>query len=60
MIITNRSQLIEPCIDVSLIEAHSIIHNLENELKLSKIPGVGLAANQIGLKKKFVLLDSKI
>ena len=60
MIVKDRKALIVPCEKVSLFEGYNIIRELEEELKKSKMPGVGLAANQIGKKKVFVLYEQRI
>lgn len=59
MIITDDKQLREPCEDTNLIEASDIINKLEAELKNSKILGVGLAAPQIGIKKRVLIIRGK-
>lgn len=58
MIITDKSKLSSTCKDVTLFEAQDIIIQLEEELK--KHPtGIGLAAIQIGLKKKVCIIRVK-
>jgi peptide deformylase len=59
MIITDKSKLEKECKDVSLFEAIGIINKLEEELKSSKIPGIGLAANQIGVDAKVCIIRAK-
>jgi len=59
MIVTNRSELKKECRDVSILEAHDIIKKLEDELSNSKIPGVGLSANQIGIDAKVCIIRAK-
>ena len=54
MIVKNETILREMCDDVSIFEAQDIIRKLEIELVNSDVKGVGLSANQINLKKKFV------
>lgn len=57
MIITNKEQLSLPCEQVgSFDEAIKIIDLLDRELSASPIPGVGLAANQIGINKQVCIL----
>jgi peptide deformylase len=59
MIITDEKLLREPCEDSNVFEAQSIINRLEKELENSKISGVGLAAPQIGIKKKVCIIRTK-
>jgi peptide deformylase len=59
MIVTNKSELTKECRDVSLIEANNILQLLEKELANSKIAGVGLAANQIGLDAKICIIRAQ-
>src|SRR5690242_13677774 len=56
MIITDESKLITECKNVSIFEAPSIIKQLEAELSNSKVAGVGLAANQIGIDAKVCII----
>ena len=56
MIITNEPELRQPCLDASLFEAQYIIDSIAKELSESKIIGVGLAANQIGINKKVCVI----
>ena len=56
MIITDESKLITECKDVSIMEISGIVKKLETELKNSKQPGVGLAANQIGIDRKVCII----
>ncbi len=49
MIISDKEQLRKICKQVSLFEAPDIIRKLEEELANSKMPGIGLSANQIGI-----------
>ena len=58
MIITDEDKLKKECKDVSLIEAHGIIYNLENELMDSDVKGVGLSANQIDIDAKVCIIRS--
>jgi len=62
MIITNKSELEKVCSDTSIIEAHKTLSLLEQSLTNSKTPGVGLAANQIGIDAKVCIIrtNSKI
>ena len=55
MIITDAEQLKQECEDASIFEAPEIIKRLEYELANSTIPGIGLAAPQIGIKKKVLI-----
>ena len=57
MIIKDSNILKEKCADVFLLESEQIIKKLKKELKNSISPGIGLAAPQIGIKKKFVLYE---
>ncbi len=59
MIIIDKNALRKPCKDVSLFEAQNIIEELENELRNSELPGVGLAANQIGIDAKVCIIKHK-
>lgn len=56
MIVQNRKQLNQPCETVSLIEgeliAQKLFQALENE------PGIGLAANQIGIQKRVCVISA--
>lgn len=56
MIITDESKLLKECKDVSIFEADYIIKELEKELANSKSPGIGLAANQIGIDAKVCII----
>lgn len=56
MIIQNNKSIRDICDDVSVFEASVIIQKLEFELSSSDIAGVGLAANQIGLRKKVCII----
>lgn len=56
MIITEQSLLLKECKDVSLFEAGDIIKKLEHELQNAKDPGIGLAANQIGINAKVCII----
>jgi peptide deformylase len=56
MIITNETELRQPCLDASLFEAQNIINILSKELASSNTKGVGLAANQIGINKKICII----
>ncbi len=59
MIITDKSELEKKCRDVSFIEANKILNLLEEELINSKTPGLGLAANQIGIDAKICIIRTK-
>ena len=56
MITTDLSVLRKKNEDATLEESRSIIKLLELELKNSKVPGVGLAAPQIGINKKVAII----
>lgn len=56
MIITDKDLLTKECKEVSLFEGQDIINKLEQELRSSKIPGIGLAANQIGIDAKVCII----
>lgn len=56
MIITDKELLIKECKEVSLFEGQDIIQKLEEELRSSAIPGIGLAANQIGIDAKVCII----
>ena len=55
-IITDQNFLKIPCEKVNLEEVPNIIHLLEKSLKNSEIEGIGLAANQIGIKKRVAII----
>ena len=60
MIITDKEQLnikCEPCKSVE--EGEKIAVKLLEELNNSKIPGIGLAANQIGINKRVCVINVK-
>ncbi len=60
MITTNISELkskCEPCSSVK--EGEEIGIKLLNELKESKVPGIGLAANQVGINKRVCVINVK-
>ena len=59
MIITDIKILKKECKDASIIEYNSIVSKLENELKNSSTPGIGLAANQIGIDAKVCIIRTK-
>ena len=59
MIITDKELLIKECKEVSLFEGQDIIQKLEKELATSEIPGIGLAANQIGIDAKVCIIRTK-
>jgi peptide deformylase len=59
MIITDISKLQSICEEVSLEEAPQIISILEQELKKSELnglPGIGLAAPQVGINKRVAII----
>ena len=56
MIIKNKELLTKECKEVSLFEGQDIIQALEKELKSSPSPGIGLAANQIGIDAKVCII----
>lgn len=58
-IITNLEVLRRPNEPATLEEAKDIIKQLEESLATSKIPGVGLAAPQIGINKKVCIIRIK-
>ena len=59
MIITDKSKLETPCEIVSIKEGEEIGVRLLHELRESKTPGVGLAANQIGINKRVCVINVK-
>lgn len=59
MITTDLSILRAPNEKASLEEAKKIIAALEKELSASKIPGVGLAAPQIGIHKRVAIVRTE-
>ena len=59
MIITDKSKLETPCKVVSIKEGEEIGVRLLHELRESKTPGVGLAANQIGIQKRVCVVNVK-
>jgi peptide deformylase len=59
MIITDKNKLETPCEIVSIKEGEEIGVRLLHELRESKIPGVGLAANQIGINKRVCIVNVK-
>ena len=59
MIVTSKEQLREKCDTVSLDEVEDLIKKLEEELSRSSdngLPGIGLAAPQIGIKKRVAIV----
>lgn len=56
MIVSDIGILRNKCKDVSIIESKNIIEKLELELKNSDVPGIGLAANQIGIDKRICII----
>ena len=59
MIVTNKSKLETPCEVVSIKEGEKIAVRILDELRKSKTPGVGLAANQIGIQKRVCVVNVK-
>ena len=59
MIITDKNKLTTPCDVVSIKEGEEIGVRLLHELRNSKTPGVGLAANQIGINKRVCVINVK-
>jgi peptide deformylase len=59
MIIKDKSKLETPCEVVSLKEGEEIAVRILHELRNSKTPGVGLAANQIGINKRVCVVNVK-
>ena len=59
MIITDKSKLETPCDVVSIPEGEEIAVRILDELRKSKTPGVGLAANQIGINKRVCVVNVK-
>lgn len=56
MIVTEEKILRTKCEDVLPEEVESLIQKLETELKDSTVPGIGLAAPQIGISKKAAII----
>lgn len=56
MIITDINLLKIPCKLANVFSANNIIKKLEEELKLSNVPGCGLAANQIGILEQVCII----
>ena len=59
MIIKDKNKLTTPCEVVSIKEGEEIGVRLLHELRNSKTPGVGLAANQIGINKRVCVVNIK-
>ena len=59
MIIKDKSKLETPCDIVSIKEGEEIGVKILHELRNSKIKGVGLAANQIGINKRVCVINVK-
>ena len=59
MIIKDKSKLKTPCEIVSVKEGEEIGVRLLHELRSSKTPGIGLAANQIGINKRVCVVNVK-
>lgn len=56
MIVTDKSKLTVECKDVSIFEGMNIAARLDEELNKSPSPGIGLAANQIGIDAKVCII----
>jgi len=56
MIITNEDELRVHCEPVQLEEVNDLRSQLENELRESSVPGIGLAAPQIGIAKTMAIV----
>lgn len=56
MIVTDESLLRQECKEVSIFEGMEIVGKLETELANSTSPGIGLAANQIGIDAKVCII----
>lgn len=56
MIVTDEFKIRTECRNVSFLEANGVIESLVRELKASKSPGIGLAANQIGIDAKVCII----
>ena len=59
MIIEDKSKLEIKCSTVSVKEGEEIGVKLLHELRESKTPGIGLAANQIGINKRVCVINVK-
>ena len=59
MIVTDVKSLTVECQDASIMEAPAIISKLEASLAASETPGIGLAANQIGINKKICIIRTR-
>ena len=59
MIIKDKDKLTTPCEVVSVKEGEEIAVRILDELRNSKIKGVGLAANQIGINKRVCVVNVK-
>ena len=59
MIITNKNELKEKCLPTTIKEGETIGIKLLHELRNSKTPGIGLAANQIGINKRVCVINVK-
>jgi len=59
VIIKDKSKLQTPCEIVSVKEGEEIGVRLLHELRSSKTPGIGLAANQIGINKRVCVVNVK-
>tara|TARA_E500000331_G_scaffold222270_1_gene212808 strand:+ start:29 stop:598 length:570 start_codon:yes stop_codon:yes gene_type:complete len=59
VIIKDKNKLEEKCVPISVEEGEKIGVRLLHELRDSKIKGVGLAANQIGINKRVCVINVK-
>ena len=59
MIVTDKIKLTTECDIVSIKEGEEIGVRLLHELRNSKVPGIGLAANQIGINKRVCVVNVK-
>ena len=60
MIVTDKNKLKTPCEPCSSVEeGEEIGAKLLNALTHSKVPGIGLAANQIGINKRVCVINVK-
>jgi peptide deformylase len=59
MIITDKSKLKKECQDASIMDVDKILSLLNKVLSESRTPGVGLAANQIGIDAKVCVIRAR-
>ena len=59
MIITDKTKLQTKCSPVTIQEGEDIAVRILHELRNSKTPGVGLAANKIGINKRVCIVNVK-